>query len=308
MTQLKRIRIATRESKLALWQANHVAKQLEKLYPQIPVSLVPMTTEGDQRLDQALAKIGGKGLFLKELETALLNDNADIAVHSMKDVPSELPAGLEISTILQREDPADAFVSQRYASLVSLPAGAKVGTSSLRRQTQLINARPDLQLKDLRGNVITRLSKLDIGNYDAIILACAGLIRLDFQDRITQRLATPAWMSAVGQGAIGIEIKQHSDELQRLLKPLNCPSTSFAVKAERAMNRRLEGSCQSPIGAFAIQKKGHLELSGMVASQDGGQIIRSLVRGPLEDPQLLGEQLAMQLIDLGALTLLDVGH
>lgn len=298
MTQL--IRIATRKSALALWQAEFVKAQLEHFHPGLQVELVPMSTQGDKILDTPLAKIGGKGLFVKELEAAMLEGRADIAVHSMKDVPVEFPEGLQLQTICEREDPRDAFVSNNFATLADLPAGAVVGTSSLRRQCQLKARRPDLQIRDLRGNVNTRLAKLDAGEYDAIILAAAGLIRLGFEERIRTHLLVEQSLPANGQGAVGIECRSNDSAIQALLAPLEHLPTRQAVLAERAMNRRLQGGCQVPIGAFAVHQGDELWLRGLVGSLDGQQILHAEVRGAANNAEALGLQLAEQLLHMGA--------
>jgi hydroxymethylbilane synthase len=295
-----RVRIATRKSALALWQAEFVKAQLEHFHPGITVELVPMSTQGDKILDTPLAKIGGKGLFVKELETAILEDRADIAVHSMKDVPVEFPEGLMLSTICEREDPRDAFVSNRYANLAELPQGAVVGTSSLRRQCQIKAMRPDLQIRDLRGNVNTRLAKLDAGEFDAIILAAAGLIRLGFVERIRNYISIEQSLPANGQGAVGIECRSADLAIQALLAPLEHANTRSAVLAERAMNRALQGGCQVPIGAFAVLEGEHLWLRGLVGQLDGREILRAEVRGLSADAELLGQQLASALLAQGA--------
>ncbi|WP_337881614.1 hydroxymethylbilane synthase [Rheinheimera sp.] len=294
------LRIATRKSALALWQANYVKTALEQAHPDLQVELVPMSTQGDKILDTPLAKIGGKGLFVKELETAMLEGRADIAVHSMKDVPVEFPEGLMLHTICQREDPRDAFVSNSYAALEQLPQGAVVGTSSLRRQCQLKALRPDLQIRDLRGNVNTRLAKLDAGEFDAIILASAGLIRLGFIQRIASYLDVETSLPANGQGAVGIECRTDDLWVHQLLAPLEHQDTRICVLAERAMNRRLQGGCQVPIGAFALIEQNQLWLRGLVGQLDGSQILRSEVRGAVAEAEVLGEQLAQQLLALGA--------
>jgi hydroxymethylbilane synthase len=295
-----RVRIATRKSALALWQAEFVKAQLEHFHPGITVELVPMSTQGDKILDTPLAKIGGKGLFVKELETAILEDRADIAVHSMKDVPVEFPEGLMLSTICEREDPRDAFVSNRYANLAELPQGAVVGTSSLRRQCQIKAIRPDLQIRDLRGNVNTRLAKLDAGEFDAIILAAAGLIRLGFVERIRNYISIEQSLPANGQGAVGIECRSADLAIQALLAPLEHAKTRSAVLAERAMNRALQGGCQVPIGAFAVLEGEQLWLRGLVGQLDGREILRAEVRGLSTDAELLGQQLASALLAQGA--------
>jgi hydroxymethylbilane synthase len=298
MTQI--VRIATRKSALALWQAEYVKARLEHFHPGLQVELVPMSTQGDKILDTPLAKIGGKGLFVKELETAMLEGRADIAVHSMKDVPVDFPPGLMLSTICQREDPRDAFVSNRYDSLTALPQGAVVGTSSLRRQCQLKALRPDLQIRDLRGNVNTRLAKLDAGEFDAIILAAAGLIRLGFHSRIRTYLSVEQSLPANGQGAVGIECRSDDSALLALLAPLEHAPTRLAVLAERAMNRALQGGCQVPIGAFALVDGDQLWLRGLVGQLDGSQILQAEVRGAASAGEALGQQLAEQLLAQGA--------
>ncbi|MYM63866.1 hydroxymethylbilane synthase [Pseudomaricurvus sp. HS19] len=298
MTQL--LRIATRESALALWQAEYVKAELQRHHPELTVELVPMTSRGDKILDVPLAKVGGKGLFVKELEHALLNDEADIAVHSMKDVPMEFPEGLGLAVICPREDPRDAFVSNNFESLEALPAGSVVGTSSLRRQCQLLAKRPDLTVKFLRGNVNTRLRKLDEGEYDAIILATAGLVRLEMEDRIRQRIAPEFCLPAGGQGAVGIETRMADQQILDLLQPLHCAHTAEQVLAERAMNRRLEGGCQVPIGCFAVHEGDQLWLRGLVGSSDGTQMLEDELRGPVSDAEQLGVTLAERLLDAGA--------
>ncbi len=294
------LKIATRNSPLALWQANHVKDALIRAYPRLPVELLEMTTQGDQILHSPLAKIGGKGLFVKELEQGLYEQRADIAVHSMKDVPVELPDGLHLPVIMAREVPFDAFVSNTYENLSDLPAGAVVGTSSLRRQSQLLNQRPDLQIRSLRGNVGTRLRKLDDGDYDAIILAAAGLIRLGLQARIRTTLTTDIILPAIGQGAVGIECRIGDLRINELIAVLDDPETHYCVAAERAINRRLEGSCQTPIAGFADIENDQLFLRGLVASADGKQILRSDIRGTTEDSEALGELLAADLLAQGA--------
>ncbi|MBU1618924.1 MAG: hydroxymethylbilane synthase [Gammaproteobacteria bacterium] len=299
------VRIATRKSALALWQANFVKAGLEAAHPGLQVELVPMSTQGDKILDTPLAKIGGKGLFVKELETAMLEGRADIAVHSMKDVPVDFPEGLMLHTICQREDPRDAFVSTRYQQLADLPQGAVVGTSSLRRQCQIKAIRPDLQIKDLRGNVNTRLAKLDAGEFDAIILASAGLIRLGFEARIASFLDVGISLPANGQGAVGIECRTDDLVVQQLLAPLEHKDTRICVLAERAMNRKLQGGCQVPIGAFAVLQQNELWLRGLVGQLDGSEILRSEIKGSAEQAEQLGLQLAEQLLALGADRILD---
>lgn len=300
MTQL--VRIATRKSPLALWQAEYVKQQLLAHHPQLQVALLGLSTRGDKLLDTSLAKVGGKGLFVKELEVALLEGEADIAVHSMKDVPMEFPEGLKLAVICEREDPLDAFVSNNYQRLDQLPAGAVVGTSSLRRQSQVRAQFPDLQIKDLRGNVNTRLAKLDRSEYDALILASAGLIRLDLHQRIASRLDAELCLPAGGQGAVGIECRAGDKAIQTLLDPLHHMESAYCVTAERAMNRRLQGGCQVPIGCFAqLQPSGdRLKLRGLVASVDGQRMLKADIQGAVEDAEKLGERLADKLLSMGA--------
>jgi hydroxymethylbilane synthase len=296
------VRIATRESALALWQAEYVKAQLEHFHPEINVVLVPMTTKGDIWLDTPLAKIGGKGLFVKELEVAMLEDRADIAVHSMKDLPVDFPPGLDLEVICPREDPRDAFVSNTYASLSDLPQGAIVGTSSLRRQCQLKAKRPDLDIRDLRGNVNTRLRKLDEGQYDAIILAAAGLIRLKMNERIAQTIEPEEMLPANGQGAVGIECRINDENIKALLAPLECSTTRIRVLTERAMNKALEGGCQVPIASYSVISADGKEvhLRGLVGAVDGSEIIESEITGPIEQGEALGNTLAQELLSRGA--------
>jgi len=294
------VRIATRKSPLAMWQAEHVADALRTAHPGIMVEILGMSTQGDKILDTPLAKIGGKGLFVKELEARMLEGDADIAVHSMKDVPVELPDGLHLAVIMQREDPRDAFVSNRYASLEELPVGAVVGTSSLRRQSQLSDRRPDLQIKSLRGNVNTRLRKLDEGEYDAIILAAAGLIRLGFGERIRSAIGAGDSLPAIGQGAVGIECRADDPRINELLAPLHHADTATCITAERAMNTRLEGGCQVPIGGHAVLQDGQIWMRGLVGTVDGSEIIRAEIRGPREQADALGTALAEELLEHGA--------
>ena len=294
------IRIATRKSPLALWQAYFVRDALESAHPDLRVELLAMSTRGDIILDTPLAKIGGKGLFVKELERALLDGDADIAVHSMKDVPMAFPEGLGLAVICEREDPTDAFVSNLFSSLSKLPQGARVGTSSLRRQCQLRALRPDLKILDLRGNVGTRLGKLDAGEYDAIILASAGLIRLELEDRIAERLSTEVSLPAGGQGAVGIECRTEDETIKNLLAPLGCEETRIRVIAERSMNRALEGGCQVPIGSYAIIENQEIYLRGLVGAVDGSEILTSEVRGKIQDAEKLGTDLAATLLADGA--------
>ena len=294
------LRIATRKSALALWQAEHVAALLRAAHPQLSVELVPMTTRGDRILDRPLADIGGKGLFLKELEVALHEREADIAVHSFKDVPMRLDDGFAIGAVLERADAADAFVAVNFVHLDDLPQGARVGTSSLRRQAQLRARRPDLHLLDLRGNVNTRLAKLDNGDYDAIVLACAGLERLGLAARIRSRLDPPHWLPAAAQGAIAVELRAGDARTQELLAPLHDEATARCVNAERAMTRELEGSCQVPIAAFCIETEIGLHLSGLVGDAANGKLVRAQDDGQAEAPEALGERVARQLLELGA--------
>ncbi len=294
------LRIATRQSPLALWQAQYVKQRLMACHPGLTVELVPMVTRGDVILDTPLAKVGGKGLFVKELELALIENRADLAVHSMKDVPVEFPKGLGLVTICEREDPRDAFVSNNYDSLDALPAGSIVGTSSLRRQCQLAERRPDLEIRSLRGNVGTRLGKLDKGDYDAIILAVAGLKRLDLEDRIRMALPPELSLPAVGQGAVGIECRLDDTRTHALLAPLNHADTALRVKAERAMNTRLEGGCQVPIGSYAELVDGEIWLRALVGAPDGTVMIRGERRGKPEEAEQLGISLAEELLANGA--------
>ncbi|AXF61455.1 hydroxymethylbilane synthase [Leclercia sp. W6] len=294
------LRIATRQSPLALWQAHYVKQRLEACHAGLRVELVPMVTRGDVILDTPLAKVGGKGLFVKELELALLEGRADIAVHSMKDVPVDFPEGLGLVTICEREDPRDAFVSNHYDSLDALPKGSIVGTSSLRRQCQLAEYRPDLIIRSLRGNVGTRLGKLDNGEYDAIILAVAGLKRLGLESRIKAALSPEQSLPAVGQGAVGIECRLDDTRTHALLAPLNHDETAIRVQAERAMNTRLEGGCQVPIGSYAELTDGELWLRALVGAPDGSQMVRGERRGKPQDAEKLGISLAEELLDNGA--------
>lgn len=296
----KTLKIATRQSPLALWQANYVKDRLQQLYPDLTIELVPMVTKGDVILDSPLAKIGGKGLFVKELENALLNKKADIAVHSMKDVPMQFPEGLGLAVICQREDPRDAFVSHSYRTFAELPQGAVVGTSSLRRQCQLKALRPDLDIRSLRGNVGTRLSKLDNGDYDAIILASAGLIRLGLADRIASFIDVEQSLPAAGQGAVGIECRTDDMQVQALLAPLADAETTYCVRAERAMNNHLQGGCQVPIGGYAVLQQGQLYLRALVGDIDGSRIIRAEGKSAVENAEVLGVKIAEQLLAQGA--------
>jgi hydroxymethylbilane synthase len=296
----KIIRIATRRSPLALWQANFIKQQLMYFHPKLTVELIPIMTQGDIILDTPLAKIGGKGLFVKQLEHALLNDQADIAVHSMKDIPVEFPEGLALTTICCREDPRDAFVSNNYQSLTQLPANAIVGTSSLRRQSQLKAKYPHLTVLDLRGNVGTRLQKLDNSEYDAIILAAAGLTRLGLTERITQALDITEMLPAVGQGAIGIESRINDSTISKLLAPLDDPTTRFCIVAERAFNETLQGGCQVPIGCHATLEQDTLHIKGLISRLDGTQTIKAEMTGKATDADQLGRNLANRLLNDGA--------
>ncbi len=299
------IRIATRKSPLAMWQAEHVADALRSAHPGLEVEILGMSTQGDKILDTPLAKIGGKGLFVKELEARMLEGDADIAVHSMKDVPVDLPDGLHLAVIMAREDPRDAFVSNDYAALDELPEGAVVGTSSLRRQCQLADRRPDLEIKSLRGNVNTRLRKLDEGEYDAVILAAVGLIRLGFGARIRNPIDPADSLPAIGQGAVGIECRSDDPRVNELLAPLHHADTATRVQAERAMNARLEGGCQVPIGGHAVLEDDQLWLRGLVGTVDGNEIIRGEIRGPREEATRLGTALAEELLEHGAARILE---
>ncbi|CAC9548193.1 Porphobilinogen deaminase (EC 2.5.1.61) [uncultured Gammaproteobacteria bacterium] len=302
----KTLKIATRKSPLALWQAEHVKARLEAHHPQLEVVLVKMMTKGDQILNSPLSKIGGKGLFIKELEIGMMEGEADIAVHSMKDVPYEIPPGFELGAILKRENPFDAFVSNNFDSINDLPQGAKVGTCSMRRIVQLKARRPDLEILDLRGNVNTRLKKLDDGEYDAIILACAGLIRLKFEDRIKQEIPAIDSLPAVGQGAVGIEIRQDDKEILELIKPLIDEQTTYRVSAECAMNARLEGGCSVPIAGYATIDNEQITLTGLVGNVDSGVILKHQVMGPVNEAELLGATLADKLIEMGAKDILNI--
>jgi len=294
------LRIATRKSALALWQAEHVATLLRQAHPGLVVELVPLSTRGDEILDRSLATIGGKGLFLKELEVAMLEDRADIAVHSLKDVPAELDEGFVLSAILPRADAADAFISNQYKNIADLPNGARVGTSSLRRQAQLRALRPDLQLLDLRGNVNTRLAKLDEGHYEAIILACAGVDRLGLSHRITLRLASPDWLPAPGQGAIAVESRAADARVSTLLAVLTDSETLLAVSAERAMNEQLGGSCAVAIGAWCVVAEHGLTLHGMVGNAATGDLLVAQADFAADKPVELGHEVAAMLIAQGA--------
>jgi len=299
------LRIATRKSQLALWQAEYVSKMLKHHHPELEIELIKLTTQGDKILDTPLAKVGGKGLFVKELEVGMLEGEADIAVHSMKDVPVDLPSGLHLAVICPREDPRDAFVSNQYETFYNLPQGARVGTSSLRRQCQLKAARPDLEILDLRGNVNTRLAKLDAGDYDAIILAAAGLMRLGMEERIRERLSPEISLPAIGQGAVGIECRSDDARINNLIQPLNDRETALRVAAERAMNAGLNGGCQVPIAGFAELSHDALLLRGLVGEPDGSNIIRAEIAGPTENAQEMGQVLAEDLLARGAGKILE---
>ena len=305
---MQSVKIATRQSPLALWQAEHIKAQLQRLHPGLDVELVTFVTQGDKILDTPLAKIGGKGLFVKELENALLDGRADLAVHSMKDVPMELPEGLTLAVICEREDPADAFVSNTYAQLDDLPQGATLGTSSLRRKCQIQAYRPDLNIIDLRGNVGTRLSKLDAGQYDAIILAAAGLKRLGLQARIRETLLTSLSLPAVGQGALGLECRQGDQRILDLIQPLSDGATEICVRAERAFNQRLQGGCQVPIAGFATLTQHTLYMQGRVGSVDGHELLKAEIHGDAAEAEALGSQLADELLAQGADRLLAALH
>lgn len=306
---LNTLRIATRKSPLALWQANYVKDALQQAHPDLRVELVTMTTKGDRILDSPLAKIGGKGLFVKELEQSLLRGESDIAVHSMKDVPMEFPQGLALSVICEREDPSDALVSNTFASFSQLPQGARVGTSSFRRQCQLKQLRPDLDVRDLRGNVGTRLGKLDGGEYDAIILAAAGLIRLDLAHRIREKLSFETCLPAGGQGAVGIETREDDTDVLALISTLHHSVTANRVIAERAVNSHLQGGCQVPIASFAELANDEIRLRALVGETSGNRILRSEKTGPVSQAHALGIAVAEDLLSQGAREILDaVSH
>jgi len=300
MAEKNIVRIATRRSPLAMWQAEYVRDRLMENHPGLEVEFVKMVTQGDKILDTPLAKVGGKGLFVKELEVGMLEGQADIAVHSMKDVPVAFPEGLHLAVVCPREDPRDAFVSNTYKRFENLPEGARVGTSSMRRTCQLRELRPDLEILDLRGNVNTRLQKLDEGQYDAIILAAAGLIRLEFRERITQFLEPETSLPAIGQGAVGIECRVEDERIHKLLACLSNEETSIRVRAERAFNHRLEGGCQVPIAGFAVLEGDELWMRGLVGRPDGSEMVRGEIRGPVTQAENLGIQLADDLLSRGA--------
>ncbi|WP_217486933.1 hydroxymethylbilane synthase [Acinetobacter seifertii] len=297
---MKTLKIATRQSPLALWQAEHIRARLQELHPDLTVELVKFVTQGDKILDTPLAKIGGKGLFVKELEAALLDGRADLAVHSMKDVPMALPEGLTLAVICEREDPLDAFVSNNFEKFTDLPQGARVGTSSLRRKSQILKQRPDLQIIDLRGNVGTRLSKLDDGQYDAIILASAGLKRLGLENRIRHTIEPNVSLPAVGQGALGLECRADDQEVLALIQPLLHIETDVCVRAERAFNAYLEGGCQVPIAGYATLQDGKIHIEGRVGSPDGQTLLRAEMTDEAHNAQQLGENLARNLLEQGA--------
>lgn len=300
------LRIATRQSPLALWQAQHIKAELERLHgTAVAVEIVGFTTQGDRILDRSLAAVGGKGLFVKELEQALLAGTADLAVHSMKDVPTDFPAGLGLAAICVREDPSDALVGGRWPSLSALPAGTRVGTSSLRRRCQLLARFPQLDIRELRGNVNTRLARLDRGDFDVLILATAGLLRLGFADRITTRLAPEHSLPAPGQGALGIECRLDDVRVCELVAPLADPATTVCVRAERAVNRGLQGGCQVPIASYGeLDPDGHLRLRALVGAVDGTRLLYDEVRGNPECAEALGGELAEALLAQGAGALL----
>ncbi|HBP30418.1 MAG: hydroxymethylbilane synthase [Advenella sp.] len=308
MTELKKLTIATRASRLALWQAHHVRELLLAHYPQLQVELLELTTKGDQILDRTLSKIGGKGLFIKELETALVDGRADLAVHSLKDVPVDLQSPFALAAILERADPTDAFVSSTYHQLSQLPAGAVVGTSSLRRESQIRAAYPSLVVKPLRGNLDTRLSKLDNGDYDAIVLATAGLQRLGLGDRIASRLDVSESLPAAGQGALGIEVLEARTELLEILADLANPATTACVTAERAVSRTLGGSCQVPIAAYATLTDNAVTLNALVATPDGSRVLRSTRTSSAEGADQLGVVVAQALREQGADEILAALH
>ena len=295
---MKKLVIATRRSRLALWQAEHIRNELARLHPGLAVELLPMSTKGDEILDRSLDKVGGKGLFVKELENAMADGRADLAVHSMKDVPADLPQGFVLAAISAREDPRDALVSNRFATLAEMPRGAVVGTSSLRRAAQVRERHPGLEVALLRGNVETRVAKLDRGEYDAIVLAVAGLVRLGLAARIKSRLSLEESLPAPGQGALGIECLAARKDVQAMLAPLADAPTAACVRAERAVSRALGGSCTLPLGAYAEMHEGKLDLTALVASEDGRRVLRARAAG--SDPEDVGAQAARSLRDQGA--------
>lgn len=295
-----RLVIATRASRLALWQAHHVRERLLALYPDCHIDLLEMTTKGDRILDRTLSKVGGKGLFVKELETALLDGRADLAVHSLKDVPVEMTSPFLLSTIMERHDPRDAFVSNNYDSLESMPKGSIVGTSSLRRESQIRERYPDLVVKPLRGNLDTRLKKLNLGEYHGIILAAAGLVRLELEHRIRSYLSVDDSLPSAGQGALGIEIMEKRTELQKMLQPLSCPVSTACSQAERAVSKMLGGSCQVPLAAYAQVHDDTITVRALVAEPDGSSVLRAQAQGPVANARDLGEQAAAELLEKGA--------
>jgi hydroxymethylbilane synthase len=294
------LRIATRKSPLALWQANHVRDALLARNPDLQVELVTMSTQGDKILDTPLAKVGGKGLFVKELESGMLEGRADIAVHSMKDVPVEFPSGLGLAAVLPREDPRDVLISNNYSGIDALPEGARVGTSSLRRQCQLRARRPDLSIYDLRGNVNTRLAKLDDGEYDAILLAAAGVKRMGWEERITELLEPEQFIPAIGQGAIGIESRLDDERVSSLVAALNDRQTATRIRAERALNAALQGGCQVPIAGYSELSHGVILLRALVGRPDGTELVQGVISGKPEDAEELGQVLADDLLSRGA--------
>lgn len=300
-----RLVIATRASRLALWQAHHVRDLLRELYPDCQIELLEMTTKGDRILDRTLSKVGGKGLFIKELETALLDGRADLAVHSLKDVPVELTTPFALPTIMVRDDPRDAFVSNTYESLEAMPAGSVVGTSSLRRESQVRERYPHLTVRPLRGNLDTRLGKLDNGEYDGIILAVVGLKRLDLGDRIRHFISVNDSLPSAGQGTLGIEILEVRTDVQKWLEPLSCPNATAVSLAERAVSRVLGGSCQVPLAAYAQIEDDHITIRGLVAEPDGSVVLRAQASGPVADALKLGEQAATELLEKGARDILS---
>jgi len=300
MSQSQPVRIATRKSPLALWQAEEVARQLKQRNPQLEIELVKIMSKGDKFLDAPLAKVGGKGLFVKELEQSMLDGEADIAVHSMKDVPMVFPEGLHLPVIMQREDPTDAFVSNNFSSLQDLPATARIGSSSLRRQLQIKEQMPEAEMLNLRGNVNSRLQKLDDGQFDAIILATAGLLRLEMDDRIRSRIPPEQSLPSVGQGAVGIECRVGDEHIESLIAPLNDHDTHTRLLAERGMNNRLNGGCQVPIAGFALLEDDQIYLRGLVGRPDGSEVVRGEIRGPRQQAEALGQTLAEDLLSRGA--------
>jgi hydroxymethylbilane synthase len=303
---VKKLVIATRKSRLALWQAEHIKERLESMHAGVSVELLPMSTRGDEVLDRSLEKVGGKGLFVKELENAMSAGHADLAVHSMKDVPADLPPGFLLAAITSREDARDAFVSNRYASMRELPLGAVVGTSSSRRAAQIRERHPSFEIRLLRGNVDTRLSKLDRGEYDAIVLAVAGLVRLGLGERIRSRLGVDESLPAPGQGALGIECLAERNDVLGLLRSLADPDSAACVRAERAVSRALGGSCTLPLGAYAVMNAGTLSLTALVASADGRRIVRAHTEG--KDPEAVGAAAAQALRAQGADAILEASR